>query len=118
MFPGAVRAALRAESRKWLTDSCVVQRQALATDGHIGGTWAAVASGVACRMMRETQRDQRGMVALQEVERTYWKLALAFDADVRAGDRVVLGGETYEVLQVFDAETDAMFVMTRLARLA
>jgi SPP1 family predicted phage head-tail adaptor len=87
-----------------LTDTCTIQRATEATDdyGHTTKTWATAVSGVACRFDPFARQDSTGQVAMQEQGRSWYRLTLAWNTDLRDGDRVVYDSDTYEVLQLHD----------------
>lgn len=87
-----------------LTDTCTIQRATEATDtyGHTAKTWATAVSGALCRFDPFARQDSAGQVAMQEQGRAWYRLTLAWDTDLRDGDRVVYDGDTYEVLQLHD----------------
>jgi hypothetical protein len=109
---------MRAAGAKSLSDYCTIQRQSSTSeDGYLSGDWSNVATNVACRVLPETRSDQRGIVEDREANRTYFRLALAHTANLRAGDRVVLAGVVNEVLQITSPITDQVFTMAKLARI-
>lgn len=111
-------AGIRAFGLKALTDSCDILRKWEGTDGgYQRGGFQTIAAGVACRIMQETQRDSKGMAADREAGRTFWKLAVPVETDLRDGDKVQIGGLRYDVLQVFAINTDRVFIEAQLARI-
>lgn len=113
-----VLASIRAFGLRALVDTCAILRPwAGSDDGYRKAGRQTVASGVACRLMQETQRDARGVVADREAGRTYWKLAVAHDTDLRDGDTVVIDEVQYEVTQLFGVNSDKVFVEAQLARI-
>ncbi|MCU0464184.1 MAG: hypothetical protein MUF38_06405 [Anaerolineae bacterium] len=111
-------AMMRRYGRAFLTDSCTIERQSQTSEGgYLRGGWSVVAADVACRMLPGTRQDARGVVEDKEVGRVYFKLSLAHDTDLRDGDRVVMGGVVYEVLQILAPLTDQVFMTVKLARL-
>lgn len=111
-------AGIRAVAEKALVDRCSILRPFSGTDGgYRKGGHQTVASDVPCRLMKQTQRDVRGMVMDREAGTTYWKLALPHVCAIRDGDSVQLNGLTYEVLQVYAANTEKVFVEAQVARI-
>lgn len=97
-------AQARSDVLTTLTDTCTIQRAVEVTDnyGHTAKTWATAASGSLCRFDPFARQDGSGQVAMQEQGRAWYQLTLAWDTDLRDGDRVAYGGDTYEVLQLHD----------------
>lgn len=97
-------AQARNDALETLTDTCVIERPAEITDayGHTAKTWATAASGAACRLDPFQRTDPTGQIAMQEIGRAWYRLTLAWDADLRDGDRIVHNGDTYEVTQLHD----------------
>jgi head-tail adaptor len=116
MLPSQMRAILRREANKTLTDTCTIERKGNLSNsiGYGESDWNVVAT-VNCRLLPLTQRDQKGQVALREANRVYFRLELAYDAEIQNGDRVKIDGATYEVLQI-SKPTDAMFTDVQVAR--
>lgn len=87
-----------------LTDTCAIQRATEAVDayGYTAKTWTTAASAVLCRFDPFARQDGAGQIAMQEQGRAWYQLTLAWDTDLRDGDRVAYGGDTYEVLQLHD----------------
>lgn len=98
-------AQARADVLTTLTDTCAIQRASEGTDsyGHTAKTWATATGGALCRFDPLMRHDNSGQkIAVQEQGRAWYQLTLMWDADLRDGDRVVYGGDTYEVLQLHD----------------
>ena len=113
-----VLAGIRAFGLRALTDECTILRAWTGSDGgYRKAGLQTIATGVACRLMQETQRDARGVVADREAGRTYWKLAVAHDTDLRDGDAVVIDEVRYEVTQLFGVNSDKVFVEAQLTRI-
>ncbi|MBK9122811.1 MAG: hypothetical protein IPM16_06775 [Chloroflexi bacterium] len=111
-------ASIRRFSRKALNETCTIRRRFSGSDdGYRRGGHQTIAEGVACRLMAERERDSRGMVAEREAGRTFWRMAVAQDADLQDGDDVTVAGVRYTVVQLYDANTDAVFRSARLARI-
>lgn len=91
---------MRATQIEALPSTCTIQRSSLAVNG-IGErvvTWSTAASSVACRLARVQQQAQRGSMSQQSVVIGPWVLTVATTVDIRSGDRVTVGGATYEVV--------------------
>lgn len=116
MLSNQMKAFLRRQANKSLTETCTIERKTTATTsaGYAEPTWGVVTTA-ACRLLPLTQRDAKGQVAFQEANRVYFRLELAYDADVRDGDRVKIDGVIYEILQI-SLPTDGMFTDVQVAR--
>jgi hypothetical protein len=71
------------------------------TKGSVSKTYTLTYSGVACRLMPQSNAGQENAAGdkVQQVTR-FW-LTLAFDQAISALDRVVKDGSTYEVVGVY-----------------
>lgn len=95
-------ASMRATMAASLPDTCVIQRKTLTADGQGGRSEAWAAAGtVACRIAPLQVRGQAEVAAAGRVLETGDFIAtLPNGTDVRAVDRLVSGGVTYEVVKV------------------
>jgi SPP1 family predicted phage head-tail adaptor len=100
---------MRRAVARYLNESCEIQRAGTAADayGHSVETWGTVAT-VNCRILPlQRVMGYHGIIATQEKGRVFYGLVVAYDADLRDGDRVVSGGVTYQVIQVNQSRSDA-----------
>lgn len=111
-------ARIRAQVEGKLTESCTILRAAPTVDdaGYIAEDFGTAATGVACRLIPLNRRDRQNIRATQEIGRSYYRLVMPYDADVRDGDRVALGTVTYEVLQIDGDRTDRADKQVMIAR--
>jgi hypothetical protein len=100
-------ALMRAAQQAALPDTCSIQR---ATSSHnvIGEgvpSWAAVGVAIPCRLAPQLRR--RDLQAVGEQQRTVgdWVVTLPYDTDVRSGDRIIIGGDVYDVIDTQRAES-------------
>lgn len=96
-------AQLRADILETLPDTCQIQRVTLVADAH-GNTsevWATVAT-VACRLDPFFRMASPNPVAAQEKMRNSYRLTVPYDADLRDGDRVLVDGDVYELVELHD----------------
>jgi head-tail adaptor len=99
MLPAGELAAMRAELERSLPDTAQVRRRSLAGDG-MGGqaeTWATVAT-VACRVAPTANMPEEFTNGGRLVSTSWWRLTFPAGTDVRAADRVVALGRTFEVV--------------------
>lgn len=97
-------AKMRADVAKRLPDTAVIQSVALVSDG--GGafteTWSAVVGGtVLCRLDPLGQQStENGVIASREALTVTYRLTVPHDAPIEPNCRVVINGDTYEVVQL------------------
>ena len=67
-------------------------------------TWGTVASSVACRLMPPGRGRQSGLDVVNDQSTLVanWVVTLGHDKNVATGDRIVIGGGTYDVIAVTD----------------
>jgi hypothetical protein len=93
-------AMMRAAQVNALPDTCTIQR---ATSGHntIGeGTlaWSTVGTAIACRVRPANRITDLTEMGGQQTAVANWMATLAHNQDVQDGDRLIMGSDTYEVL--------------------
>lgn len=93
-------AAMKAVQVEALPATCTIQRSSRSANsiGERVVSWSTASSGVACRLAREQRAAQRGSMSQQSVVIGPWVLTVATTVDIRSGDRVIVGGVTYEVV--------------------
>lgn len=65
--------------------------------------WGTVASNLAMRLMPASRRQSSlDVVNDQSTLVANWVVTIAYDGDIVTGDRVVVGGGTYDVIAVTD----------------
>jgi hypothetical protein len=103
MLTDADLNAIRADLAGLLPDTCTVRRKAESVDsaGNVTETYSDQATGVACRIDPLAGRGP-DVVALRESSLSFYQLTLPHDQDVQPGDRIVAGGQTYELVQLRD----------------
>lgn len=122
MLSAAALDGLRGTMAGALTDTADVQRVTLVSDGAGGFTETyATASTVAARVARSgMQSPDESVFADRLGTRTPFTVYLAWDADVRESDRLVVtlptGVQTYEVLGVVAPTTSMVFTRCVVAR--
>ena len=97
---------MRATVALTLTDTATIQRPSRASDG-AGGfttTWGTVAS-TSCRVVPAGSSPQEMVFAEKVRPKALFRITLPHDADVRVGDRIVMGSVTYEVVGVLAPRT-------------
>lgn len=97
-------ARMREQVEMMLPGTAVIQARSLSSDGAGGQTESWTARGtVACRVdpvPRAMQLDDAGQAEALRVE---YQITLGWDVTIEPTDRIVTGGETYEIRQ-FQAE--------------
>ena len=103
MLGSADLAAMRDVQRQVLPQTCDILRPSGSVNavGEEVITWGTAGSAVPCRLARA--RARLAAVGEQVTLEAGWVATLAHDADVRAGDRMVVDGQTYEVIAVWQA---------------
>jgi len=88
-----------------LTSTCSVWRKVQATNstGGPNDTWQEQIASVPCRLMPEQSRRRLEVAAEREVLVTYFRLTVPYNTDIRADDRVIFGGETYQIAALWDS---------------
>ncbi|MBZ0309061.1 MAG: head-tail adaptor protein [Anaerolineae bacterium] len=97
---------IRFAQRFLLTGECTVWRN-MPTFDAAGGQidqWNSVGT-YPCRLMPERDRRLQQIIGEKNVLEVYYRLTLPYNADLRAGDRVVCDGQTYEVVALWDSYT-------------
>ena len=113
-----------------LPDTCDIQVRRIVPDGMGGSTetWVTYlfrdefdndnygAEDVACLLAPLTSKNQ-GQAGNQFMMHGGWVLSVAFDRAIASGNRVVMGGDTYEVLGVEDDHSTRILRRADLHRL-
>lgn len=110
MLSAAEIAGMRAVQAEAWPDTCTLQRSVQTTNaiGEAVVSWETVASDVECRLARSAQQPRQTPLAQQQTVIGQWMLTVATSLDIRSGDRVVVAGATYEIVDVaagFEWET-------------
>lgn len=112
-------AAMRAQVARTFFSTCTIARPGAGTvgdDGFVSAGISTVAADVPCRLDPLRQADSQGTVAGREANTTYFTLTLAWDADIRNGDRVIVDGATLEVQQLHDVHSANVSKRATVAR--
>lgn len=89
-----------------LDKTCSIARPtgAQTAGGHSNGATTQVASGVKCNLARPSH-GLLALLAARITEASTWDLAVPNGTDIRAGDSVTVGSDTFVVSNNFDGET-------------
>ena len=100
MLGTAELAALREVQEAGLPSTCTIQTATTAQDsiGQPLKTWAAAATGVACRLAQRSARER--MLGEKATNVGDWVLTVAYDQAIDVGQRVLVGSQTFEVVGV------------------
>lgn len=82
-------------------DTCTIQR-ATYTRNSIGEAvpgWASVGTAIPCRLARPDVQVNVVLEAEQAQSNAVWNLTVAWNTDINVHDRVLLAGETFEVIK-------------------
>lgn len=87
-----------------LPSTCTIQTPTETnTKGSVQTTFANTYTNVACRIMPATARSSRQYVTGEKITRMAdYKGTFPYDQAILPGYRVIFGGDTYEVLGVWD----------------
>lgn len=104
--------------RMFLSDQCFIQRPIETTSaaGLPVKTWATF-SPIRCRLLPLKQRSNEGVIAEREANKSQMRLILPLDADVQNGDRARIGETTYEIVEIKQGETVAMFMECTVSKI-
>lgn len=111
--------SLRNAQESILTDTCTIQTVSQSSDG-LGGftdTWANTYTLVPCKLAPLGAGSGREDEGAAFVVGAGWVLRLHWDQAISSGNRVVLGGDTYEILSVEDDHTIRTARRARLKRI-
>lgn len=100
MIESALLAIFQAAQEDLLPDTCTIQAPTVVKDaiGQPEKTWAARATGVACRLAAREVREL--LISERNVPVGEWLLTVAHDQTIETGDRVLYGSRTFEVVGV------------------
>lgn len=103
LLTSAELSQLRDDIEALLPDTCHVMRRTQTNDkGHTSDTLGTAAANVACRVDPVKRAGDMGLVADQEKGITFWQVTVPYDTDVRDGDEIVYGSDTYRFIQLHD----------------
>lgn len=91
-------AQLRADIADLLPDTCQVQRMTSSKSGPYDvEAWGTAVASTACRFDPDTRMNTSDLVADREAGIARYIVTMAYDVDLRDGDRIVYSGGTYEI---------------------
>jgi len=95
---------MRATQAEAWPDVCTILRstQTVNDIGERVVSWQTVATDISCRLAPAEQASRQTPMAQQQTVIVSWWLTVATTVDVRSGDRVVVDGVTYEVVNAFN----------------
>lgn len=102
MFPAAQMTKIRARAEVMLPGTCTIQSGTITLDA-IGGntiTFGDVATDVPCKLAAKS--SSQAEVGSKFTAYTEWVFHLPHDQDVAVGQRIVYGGDNYEIVSVED----------------
>ena len=93
-------ARMRTTQESAMPGTCTIQYPTIANDsiGQPVKSWAARATGVACRMSPRTIRER--ILGARETPVGDWVLTVAHDQTIETGDRVLYDSRTFDVVGV------------------
>lgn len=95
---------MRAVQDAAMPDACTIVRPSWTTNsiGESVVSWSTVATAVSCRLAPSQQASRQTPMAQQQTVIVIWWLTVATTVDIRSGDRVIVDGVIYEVVNVFN----------------
>lgn len=104
MLTAAEVAEMRATQAQAWPDLCTILRstQTVNAIGERVISWSTAATAVECRLAPSEGQSRQTPMAQQQTVIVSWWLTVATTVDVRSGDRVVVDGVTYEVVNAFN----------------
>ena len=111
-------ALMRVRVEQYLTDRCDIRRISAVTSGagHTAEIPSIVQADVKCRVLPISKRNETEVTGEQEMGRTYFRLIVPYDTDLRQSDQVEIGSAVYEVSALNDARTDATDLQATITR--
>lgn len=81
-------------------------------------TWRLVAAGVKCRVISKSRSYANQVIvsANQEALKDEYHLVVPLETDLKAEDRVTVGGQTYTVVRLETELTDEFFLQAKITR--
>lgn len=117
MLPGWFLNRLRPEVDRWLTSTVTIERDGAGVDAYYDHAATPVVVGtVKARLIQSRTKAFAGDVLGREANRVRYRLIVPEGTDLRDGDRVIVDGETFEVLGVVSKLTDSAYIETELAK--
>lgn len=105
---------IQARVESMLNETCTIEREVLSTDeyGARVHTWASVASGVACRVIRAGTSNQGAgqVIAEQETMIDRYRLIVPAGTVLDVDYRVTVGARVYGVVNIADDLSDETHV--------
>ena len=76
-----------------------------------------VANGtVVCRLDPYNKQDSSHMVGERDASRVWFRLSLPYDTDVQSDDTIIVGGNTYSIIQLHEGHSDNFAVRLVVAK--
>ena len=93
--------AIRDLAEQAMPDTCTIQtRTETNTKGSVAVTYANTYTNVKCRMMPGGLRERESVTGEKITEYADYVLTVPYDQALTARDRVVFGGQTYQITRV------------------
>lgn len=103
-------SALRSHLSATLPETCEIDYVAETQDarGALVKGWTARGTAIACRLSPSVGRDFDFFTGDRVDESRYWTLSVAYNQTVLDTDRVIAGGNTYQVRMVNEVESETL----------
>jgi len=113
-------SSMREAVEDLLPDTCVIQSRSWQSDGMGGGSyiWTDAYTDVPCRLAPRRFREREAVVGDKLSVHSFWVLTLPHDQEIDETMRVVVGGETYEVVSVNRAQSERVAVRADLVKVS
>ena len=107
IFTAAELSALAEFQEESFIATCDIVRDTRVSNGAGGSTLTPVTVGddVPCRVRAMSLARAEAILGRKLVDTLPWQIALPLDTDVRNQDRIVTGGDTYDVLTIWGPGT-------------
>jgi hypothetical protein len=111
-------AQLRSDLTDLLPDTCRIERATITKSGAYDvETWGTAVASVACRVDPDNLRQNEDIVGEREAGITRYIVTVPYNTDVQDGDRLVHGGNTYEITMLHDNHSARMARRLRVSQI-
>ena len=102
MFPSDLMNKFRDKAESMLPGTCVIQSGSITLDSIGGNTITYIDEYLAVPCKLATKTKSQGVTGGQFTVFTEWTFHLPYDQEIAVGQRIVYGGDNYDVVGVED----------------